>query len=283
MNCKSETSIAMTISDTSIQTINEISVNKQKFFKIFLGLLCIVNSLLGVHLLFQYISYFNEKSESEFAHIDMLKYYIYGYTYILLISLAFSIVTGIIVIIIDKIFKCSKTDKLKENISLNLNHETFNENEFNFINVSVVIFIFSVLIFYTVAIPTGIYLIINLLKNSNFGNFQRFFLLYVFIANNTILGVIVVSILIYALFFIHIKLSNRQPIILDEELVEKIEKEIKDTHKISGTISSKKGESLIKMNSLFNKQGTSTEKRENGVSSALSNKDSAYNLNNTSV
>jgi hypothetical protein len=256
--------------DSSIQTMPEISSKNQKFFKIFFILYSIINSITGIILDKKVI--FSEKTN--FEKIFMLKIFIYGYVGIFLTALTFGLILSVLFFIFYKIFHYIKN---KNQQSINSNENTgitktkiklvkqnsfnldtsFNEDEYSLINYAAVIFVFSLIFLYTVSIPYGIWLIYNLVHNQILKDYKRFYLLYVFILNNMVLGVVILSIFIYILLFIHIKISNKQRnITLNEDLINNIEREIDTSAKISGKISTNNNtnNNLIKINNLFNKQ-----------------------------
>lgn len=81
------------------------------------------------------------------------------------------------------------------------------------------------------AIPSGGYLMLYLLNNSVFKNYKRFYLLYLFLVNNFIFGIVVLICLCLIFCFIHKKIHSKKKIKLDEELINHIKKENKYTNK----------------------------------------------------
>jgi hypothetical protein len=253
-----------TFTDSSIQTNTEISSNKQLFWKVFFTIICIINSLIGVTLDKKSIFHPNNK----FNHNELLKYFIYGYTYIIITSLVIALGLSIIIYITYKLVQLSrkikpdkenKDETNKQSIQVtNSNTDTsFSEEDYNIINYSFVIFIFSFILLYTLAIPSGSYLLYHMLKNTVLKDYKRFFFLYLFITNNVILGIFILSFFMYIMFFIHLKISNRQKVMLDEEFINNIEKEIEKTNKISGTMPYIVENNSIRLNTLKKKQDTS--------------------------
>ena len=247
-----------TFTDSSIQTHSEISSNKQLCLKTFLTILCLINSIIGFSLDKNLI--FN--NDSKFKHILLLKIFIYGYTYIILTALCLGFIISLLCYIIYKITNLFKRSNYSNglNKSLHLTNtnidNSFSEDDYNFINFSIVVFVFSIILLYTISILFGSYLLYEFYHNPFYNDYKRFFFLYLFTANNVFLGLFLFIFFIYIMFFIHVKISNRQKIILDEEFIKGVEKEIEKTHKISGTIPNyiveKSNKTIIKKQDISN-------------------------------
>jgi hypothetical protein len=208
-------------SQSSVQTMTSLPDYHQKFFKIFFLFGCVCSSIIGVLMDKEQIFY---NSKIVFSGLNLLKVFVYGLTYILFNCLLLSLVITFFLFLF---LKCKK----KPNKSI---QNIYEENQFSFVNILVVAFIFLLIIIYILTIPLGLYLLVKLLTNENFKYYHKFYLLYLFVVLNILLGLCVMFAFIYILCFIHNKLNRKKKIELDETLVKKIEKEISHSFRESG-------------------------------------------------
>jgi hypothetical protein len=258
---KSDTNNSITHTEYSIHTVHEIEQNNRLCLQIFFIILILINSLIGFIVISQYKPFLVDKTKSEFPKIETLNLFLYIYTLILIVCATFSIVVSTYIVILLKLYKYSNKDRYLRYIGECMN---LDEEEYNFVHFCVVIFMFLILVLYLACIPMGINLIVRLLQNNTFKNLNKFYLLYFFITNNVIVGLMMVGVVIYGLFFVNIKFSNRKPIILDEEFIEKIEKEVEDAYKLSGSLGFQNSNQLRDNYNMSNKQNIYTISEKKG-------------------
>lgn len=275
---KCETNNSVIYTEYSIHTANDMEHDNRKCLQIFFIILIIINSLFGCIVIAQHKPFLVDKTKAEFSKIENLNLFLYMYTFILIVCGTFSVLLSSYLIILLKLYKCSNKDKYLKYIGECMN---LDEEEYNFLNFCVVIFMISILVLYLAGIPMGINLIIRLLHNDTFKNLSKFYLLYLFITNNVILGLVWLAIAIYAFFFVKIKFSNRQPIILDEDFIEEIEKEVEDSYKNSG-LQGLANEDQLKNNNISKKQNIQTlsEKKGEIMSNSSKNETNIVYLEN---
>lgn len=231
-----------TYTNSSSQSLPEINRQKQTCFKYFYIIVSLINSALGVYLIYNNKKYVL----NSFEKYETLNYFVYTYTFIWFIAFICGLIFASFIFLIYKSLILCNVIKQRINADNQL------EEEYSILSYTIVSFYFGLVTLYTLAIPYGIYLIRHMIKDKSYMDFNRFYFVYLYIFINIFLGVFLISIFIYVFIFIHIRLSSKQKINLDEEMIQKAEKEIFDSTKISGTIPQSRN--LIKVNSYMNKQ-----------------------------
>jgi hypothetical protein len=241
-------------------SLPDYNSRKYTIGKIVYILITIMNSFFGMYSLFKY----------QISGMKLIYFYFLSYTFLWPLA----IVIGLAFILCIRIYKNYYSDEREEgffsffktlffrkslknknqtgDLFLNFNTDTESNNFFDHWQYFMIVFIITLVIFYSISVPYSIYILYRLFNNFYKKKIKH--LIYVFIFINLLKSTLV---FLYFLYFIVIEkflynMNKTKKIDLDEEFIRKIEEEIQHANKFSGVISA--DTKLIKMNNMFNMQ-----------------------------
>lgn len=206
----------MTIS--SVESMPEITIRSRLWFKVFFVVVSIISSAIGVIILLKHNYYLNP--QYNFTHQFLLKIFIITFTLGVLSAIILSLLITLVIVMITSLFRLCFPRKPK----------SIEDDSVSFVGIAFVVFVIMMIILYLSAIPFSIYIIVKMLKDIVMKDYVRFFLLYVFISVNLLIGVVFLAIAIYSFLFTHVTTSTRSKYMVEEEDIAGVEKEIKEAY-----------------------------------------------------
>jgi hypothetical protein len=206
----------ISFTDSSIQSIPDLTSRRQTYLYYFYLIISFVNSIIGGYIIFG----------GSFKNIDndSFKVFIIVFTFIWLSAIIIGSSIYIICILLIKAY------------NLILRKESTKNEGFGLLNGIYVSCISSLTFLYVIAIPLGIYYIIYLIGDTILCEIQRFYLLYLFTIANIIIGTLTILSFLYIMICLRTKVNNKENISLNDEFIKKIENEIKETSRVSGIL-----------------------------------------------
>ena len=227
---------------SSNNTISEMKIGKNPFFKLFYISATIINSILGLNLIMKFYDVMIESKNLNFL------LYLILYTFKWPIAFLFGIILSLFIITFKMIFSSEYSD----------------ENTPNYIGHVFVCFVYNLVFFYIGSVFWSIYLIVMLLSKDSDEykvNFrENYQLIYIFLIINFIISFIIFSIFLYFLLIKTIPFRiNTERDNIDEDFINKIKEEIIAVNKISGTFIANK-ENIYQNEILFKEFETNSIK-----------------------
>jgi hypothetical protein len=204
------------MSETSIDSIPEIAKDKQHMFKYIYIALTVANSIIGYYLL----SYKDYYLLTKYSPII---FFIEIYTYIWPVSMLLSIVAYIIIYFV--YWLLVQLNKLGRRQEFDFS---------NILNVLYFIFVFVLSALYIFALPLGIYYCSVISHHESFKDKQKFFLIYVFLVANMIIGMLLICIIVYVIFCVRFRISRKQRLNINDRELNNIISEVKHAMANSG-------------------------------------------------
>ena len=231
-----------THSNSSLNSIQEISSKKEKYFRISLILINIISLMTGIYLLNNRDFYLSE--DYQFKNHRALYVFIIVYTLGMLSALIISFIIALILKLIyflkNKKQNSSTADIPNIDIINNQQQHTritlfILNNEQNDIAIIPYTLSYSIVVtigLYFIALPYSSCLIINLFKNEFYYNFISFFWLYFFLIINLVAGAIMIIVLFYMVFKTRTGSVRKFEYPVSNENIETIREEIRDAIKL---------------------------------------------------
>ena len=227
-----DSNINLTIS--SQNTISEMKIGKNQFFKLFYIFTTFFNSILGLYLIKRFHSLFIDTN-----NVDILVY-ITIYTFKWPLAFIIGTLLAIILILLKRLCSSEYTE----------------ENSPNYLSHIFVCSLYILVLAYISSVPWSIYLLVKMVEKDSIQykvNFhEKYEFIYIFLTINFIHSFIIFSIFLYFLLITNIPFKkNTQRDDIDEEFIKKIREEINESNKISGVIPA--NNELILQNKFFSK------------------------------
>lgn len=200
-----------------IKSLNELTPTEEYLFRRLIILICFINSILGYYILSKSSYYIIPKEQ--FAYNKELKYFIIIYSLNLILTLIISFLISLPIYVI---YSACYKKRINKQISV---------DDISLIPYTFTIFIILDIILYFSALPCSLLLLWKLLKNFEYSNVRKYVPLYVFIAINEVIGMI----LLYILFVMIIKSATHSvkqiKFDYDESKLDRIKNEVKEAMK----------------------------------------------------
>lgn len=223
------------VSEGSIDSVPEISKQKELFLRSGLIIINVISLLLGFYILFHPSHYFPKNSK--FEHTTSLHFFLILYSLGMIGSLilAFIISSGIKIFFQMKNGNKNNNNNQKGLIYCEENHsvDSFsninnNINEIGIIPYTLTIFIVITIVIYFICLPYALCLFIDLVKDKLYCKVSDYGFLYIFIGVNAIAGGILVYILFVMIFAKRKGSLRKKNMDIDDNNIQKIRNEIKN-------------------------------------------------------
>jgi hypothetical protein len=204
------------LSESSINSVPELSKHKQYLFRYIYIALTITNTIIGYYLIFNKDYYFMNK-------YNEIILYIYIYTHIW----PFALVSAIILfLLLSAIYRLLLHFKVVTKVAV--------IEEAGVLGILYICFTALLSLMYVIAIPVGIQYIGIISSDDSFRDIKRYFLIYVFFIGNSVIGILLIGIVLYTIICVRFGVSQKQRLILNKEEMDDIEIEIKNAQRNSG-------------------------------------------------
>ena len=227
----------------SLDSIQEISYNKEKLIRTTLILINIISLIAGIYILAHREFYLSP--DYKFDNYRSLYVFLVIYTLGMIVALFLSFIIAVIAKLISYFRNKGRNNLLSnnmqnENSSNNVQYRTRitdfilnnNQNDIAIIPFTLSYFIAITIGLYFIALPYSFCLIISLLKNESYSKFITFFFLFFFLIINLLAGSIMIITLFYMIFSKRSGSVRKFEYSIDNDNVNDIRAQVKDAIKI---------------------------------------------------
>ena len=206
-----------TISSTN--TISEMKITKNPFFKLFYLFATFINSILGLNLILKFHEFMRKTD-----NLNLLLYIIL-YTFKWPLAFLLGIILTLFIITVKKLFITQYSE----------------ENTPNYIGHLFVCSIYNLVFIYIGSVFWSIYLLVMLMRKDSQEykmNFrEKYELIYIFLTVNFLISFIIFSLFLYFLLIMNIPFRfSEDRYNIDEDFINKIKEEINAVNMVSGTL-----------------------------------------------